>query len=98
MDGISLTQFLQEASISIVAVAALVYTTFIFIRFIKEQSIEHRIAMNEREASLREVEKEIRHTLTEHIVQSNIALTENSRALERSAEVNRSIVELINRT
>ena len=53
--------------------------------------------MREREEALREVEKEIRHTLTEHIVQSNVALTENSRALERSAEVNRNILELIKR-
>lgn len=84
--------FLQEASISIVSVAALVYVVFIFIRFIKEQSVEHRIAMKEREQSLREVEKEVRSTLTEHIVQSNIALSENSKALERSAVVNEKIL------
>lgn len=87
-----LTSFLQEASISIFAVSALVYVVVIFIKFIKEQSIEHRAAMKEREQSLREVEREIRHTLTEHIVQSNIALTENSKALERSAQVTENIM------
>ena len=93
----SLAQFLQEASFSIVAVAALVYVVYIFIKFINDQATTHGAAMREREEALREVEKEIRHTLTEHIVQSNVALTENSRALERSAEVNRNILELIKR-
>jgi len=84
--------FLQEASISIVAVAALVYVVVYFIRFIKEQSITHHEAMKEREGALRNVEREIRSTLTEHIVQSNIALTENSKALERSAQVTEKIM------
>ena len=88
-----LTNFLQEASISIFSVAALVYVVVVFIRFIKEQSVDHREAMKEREASLREVEKEIRLTMTEHIVQSNIALTENSRALERNANVNEQLLK-----
>ena len=88
-----LSTFLQEASISIVSVAALVYVVYIFIKFIKEQSVDHRQAMKEREMSLREVEKEIRGTMTEHIVQSNIALTENSRALERNANVNEQLIK-----
>lgn len=90
--GMDVATFLQEASISIAAVAALVYVVMIFIKFIKEQSADHRVAMKEREQSLREVEKEIRNTLTEHIVQSNIALTENSKALERSAQVTERIM------
>lgn len=92
-----LSTFLQEASISIVSVAALVYVVYIFINFIKEQSADHRVAMKEREQSLREVEKEIRGTMTEHIVQSNIALTENSRALERNANVNEQLIKQWNK-
>ena len=88
---------LQEASISIVSVAALVYVVIIFIKYIEKISASHHTAMKEREESLRSVEQEIRHTLTEHIVQSNIALTENSKALERSATVNEEIVKIINR-
>lgn len=88
-----LATFLQDASITIFTVAALVYVVVVFIKFIKEQSIDHREAMQERELSLREVEKEIRHTLTEHIVQSNIALTENSKALERSAQVTENMMK-----
>lgn len=88
-----LTSFLQEASISIFSVAALVYVVVVFVKFIKEQSVDHRHAMKEREESLREVEREIRGTMTEHIVQSNIALTENSRALERNASVNEQLLK-----
>lgn len=87
------TTFLQEASISIVSVAALVYVVYIFISFIKDQSIDHRLAMKEREDAFRDVEREMRGTLTEHIVQSNIALTENSRALERNASVNEQLLK-----
>lgn len=88
-----LTSFLQEASISIFSVAALVYVVIVFVKFIKEQSIDHRLAMKEREESLREVEKEIRGTMTEHIVQSNIALANNSKALERNANVNEQLIK-----
>lgn len=84
--------FLQDASISIFSVAALVYVVMLFIKFIKEQSLQHREAMKEREEALREVEKEVRLTLTEHVVQSNIALTENSKALERNANVNEQLL------
>lgn len=84
--------FLQEASISIFSVAALVYVVVVFTKFIKEQSKEHRAAMKEREDSFRDVEKEMRSTLTEHIVQSNIALAENSKALERNANVNEQLL------
>lgn len=88
-----LAGFLQEASISIVSVAGLVYVVYIFINFIKDQSVEHRQAMKEREDAFRDVEREMRGTLTEHIVQSNIALTENSRALERNASVNEQLLK-----
>lgn len=88
-----LTAFIKDTSISVFTVAALVYVVIIFTKFIKDQSSEHRLAMKEREDAFREIEKEMRGTLTEHIVQSNIALTENSRALERNANVNEQLVK-----
>lgn len=88
-----IANFLQEASISIASVGALVYVVVTFVKFIKDQSVTHHEAMKEREQALRGVEREIRGTLTEHIVQSNIALTENSRVLERNANVNEQLLK-----
>lgn len=88
-----LATFITDTSISVFAVASLVYVVVVFTRFIKDQSTQHHAAMKEREDAFREIEKEMRGTLTEHIVQSNIALTENSRALERNANVNEQLVK-----
>jgi hypothetical protein len=80
----SLYTFLQESSISVITVGALVYVTYLFLNHLQE-----------RDTFLRETEKEIRSVLTSHISQSNAALQENSRALQESAEVNREIVALL---
>lgn len=88
---------IQEASISIVSVVALVYVTYLFIKELREQSkqhaemiinrtMRHEEAMLEREKALRELEREVRITLTDHIVQSNIALNESSRVIARAVD------------
>lgn len=89
---------IQEASISIVSVVALVYVTYLFIKELREQSKQHaemiisrttrhEAAMLEREQALRDLEREVRVTLTEHIVQSNQALNESARVIARAVEV-----------
>lgn len=80
----TLYAFLQESTISVITVGALVYVTYLFLGHLKE-----------RDSFLRETEKEMRLILTSHISQSNAALQENSRALKESAEVNREIVMLL---
>ena len=78
-----ITQFLQEASISVISIAALVYIVTLFIKNLDERTVRHEKAMLEREAALRKVESEIRATMSEHIKQSSIAISENTKILER---------------
>lgn len=106
MEATTIANFLQEASISIFTVAALVYIVYMFIKYIKEerassqeiinrQSESHHQTMKEHQEAFRAVEKEMRDMLTEHILQSNQALRENTKALEHSAHVHEQVINLI---
>ncbi len=94
----TLFTFMKEASISIATVAALLYVVRSFLLHIKEQSEEHRVVMAEREQAFRSLEKEIRDGYVQIINQSNIAITENTRALERSSQVTEMVTRVLNKT
>lgn len=105
MDSVNLAAFVQEASISIFTVGALVYIVYMFIKYIKEERVEsqaiinrqseaHHNTMKEHAQAFRDVEKEMRVMLTDHIQQSNLALRENTKALEHNARVNEKIMQL----
>ncbi len=105
MDTTTITSFLQEASISVFTVGALVYIVYMFIKYIQEerrasleiinkQSESHHQTMKEHSEAFRGVEKEMRTMLTTHIEQSNVALRENTEALKRSAEVNERFMRM----
>lgn len=96
MESSVIATFLQEASISIFTVSALVYIVNMFIKYIERQSEIHGKKMDLRDESFREVEKEMRILLTEHIEKSNIALRENTAALKHNTEVNKKIMKMTN--
>lgn len=93
----TLFTFMKEASISIATVAALLYVVRSFLLHIKEQSAEHRVVMAEREEAFRSLEKEIRDGYVQIINQSTIAISENTRALERSTQVHETITRVLER-
>lgn len=93
----SLLTILPNLSIGVISVLSLVFVTRMFVIHLDQRTERHEKAMFERENAMRGVEKEIRETLREHISQSNIALTENTRALAENAEVNRKVADILNR-
>ena len=94
MESVNIASFLQEASISIFTVSALVYIVYIFIKYIERQSASHGKTLDVQEKAFRDLEREMRTMLKEHIQQSNQALRDNTKALEHNAEVNERIMRL----
>lgn len=94
MDISAIGTFLQEASISIFTVSALVYIVFMFIKYIERQSTAHGKTLDTQEKAFRELEREMRTMLVNHIEQSNDALRENTSALKHNAEVNERIMRM----
>ena len=78
-----LLSVLPNLSIGVISIGGLVYVVLQFLKALDSRADKHEKAMNEREASLRNVEESVRVTLTEHITQASVALRENTRILER---------------
>lgn len=76
MDAASLISILPNLSIGVISVLALVYVTIHFLKHLNTIHAEHTADLKEREAYLREVEKEVRSSITGQ-------LNENTRILER---------------
>lgn len=76
----NLLQILPNLSVGVVAILSLVYVSKEFLAHLKEQNKESRIERQEREIALREVEKEVRTTITTQ-------LSENTRVIERAIAV-----------
>lgn len=78
-----LISVLPNLSIGVVCIAALVYVTVEFIKTLDARADKHEQAMNKREEAMRNLEASIRTTLTDHLTQASIALSENTRILSR---------------
>lgn len=89
---------ITNLSIGALSVVSLVYVTVKFLENLEKMRAQHESAMMQREVSLRGVEAEVRQILREHIVQSNIALTENTKALAENAKWNERMVEELSRS
>lgn len=79
----SLLSVLPNLSIGVISVLSLVYVVMKFLNAMDERTVRHEEAMREREISLREVEKEVRSTLSTHLTESSHAVRENTKVLER---------------
>jgi len=90
----SAIQFLQEASISVISIAALVYLSHRFLLqqdkratahddAMRERSTNHEIAMLERENQIRIVESDFRNTVMPALTQNTQTMSETARVMER---------------
>lgn len=83
---------LPNLSIGVVSILALVYTVIKFLQALDTRADKHEKAMDERERSLRNVEQQIRITLTEHITQASVALRENTAVMVQNSKVLERVV------
>ena len=90
----TILQFLQDASISVVSIAALVYLSQRFLmqmdkraiahdEAMKERSSNHEISMLERENQIRIVESHVRTTVLTQLSQNTIAMNDTAKMMER---------------
>lgn len=78
-----LLTILPNLSIGVIAIGGLIFVVIKFLGALDSRADKHETAMREREVAMRSLEAEIRSTLTDHLTQASIALTENSRVLSR---------------
>lgn len=74
---------LPNLSIGVIAVLSLVYTVMRFLEAMDVRTKRHEESMTEREKALREVEAEIRVTLSQNLTESTHAIQENTKVLAR---------------
>lgn len=74
---------LPNLSIGVVCIGALVFVTRLFILTLDQRADKHETAMLEREVAMRALETSVRVTLTDHLTQASIALSENTKILAR---------------
>lgn len=74
---------LPNLSIGVVSICALVIITIRFLNALDSRADKHEKAMQEREISMRNLEATVRVTLTDHLTQASIALSENTKVLAR---------------
>lgn len=79
----TLVEILPNLSIGVVSIAALVYVTIQFIQKLDERARAHESAMDKREDALRQVEKEIRVELIQHLKDSSVVIANNAKVMER---------------
>jgi len=90
----SLASILPNLSIGVVSILLTAFITVNFIRSLREQADKHsqhisdmqtahQVAMNEREDSMRKLEKEIRETLILNLSRSAQTMDRNVQVLER---------------
>lgn len=79
----TLFEILPNLSIGVVSIGALVYVTIQFIQKLDERATAHETAMDKREDALRQVEKEIRVELIQHLKDSSVVIANNAKVMER---------------
>lgn len=79
----AIISILPNLSIGVISIGALVYVTVQFIQKLDERARAHEEAMDKREAALREVEKEIRLELVQHLKESSVVIANNAAVMER---------------
>lgn len=79
----SLISVLPNLSIGVVAVLSLVYVVRVFLNAMDERTIRHELAMKEREGAHRDLETQVRETLSTHLTESTHTVKENTKILER---------------
>lgn len=84
----SLISVLPELGVGVAAIGALGYITHRFLQHLDERTKRHESAMLERENALREVEREVRTTLSD-------ALQRNTAIVERNVEVLGRVVSFL---
>lgn len=79
----AIISILPNLSIGVISIGALVYVTVQFINKLDERAQAHEEAMDKRETALREVEKEIRLELVQHLKESSVVIANNAAVMER---------------
>ena len=79
----SILTVLPNLSIGVISVLALVYVTVKFTDTLDKRSAAHEEAMQEREQSLRDVEREVRTNILSQLTANTQAMNESTKALER---------------
>ncbi len=79
----TLLNILPNLSIGVVSIGGLVYVVIKFLEALDQRADKHERAMQERETSMRNLEMSVRTTLTDHLTQASIALSENTKVLAR---------------
>lgn len=74
---------IPNLSIGVVSILALVYVTREFLKELASRSDKHERAMNDRESSLREVERDVRNNLIGTLSDATSAIKQNSHVMER---------------
>lgn len=82
MDG-SLLTILPNLSIGVISVLSLVYVVVKFLHAMDARTERHEKAMTERERYLRDIEADMRNTLSSVLTESTHVVRENTKALER---------------
>lgn len=90
----SLLALLPNLSIGVISVLALAYLSLrhgeaqkssqdVFIRTLDARADKHALAMEAREASMRDLETSVRNNLVEQISRNTVALIDTTKVLER---------------
>lgn len=79
----SLISVLPNLSIGVISILGLIYVVLKFLDALDKRATQHGEAMKEREQALRDVEKDVRESLYQHLSESTFALQENTKVLAR---------------
>jgi hypothetical protein len=88
----ALLNVLPNLSIGVVSIGGLVYVVAAFLKALDARADKHDAALKERESRLRNVEEQVRVTLTEHITQAAVALRENAAIMNQNTRVLERVV------
>lgn len=83
----SLLTILPNLSIGVIAVGALVYICIQFLKHLDTRDVRHAAERAENQKTLRELEREARTSLSNTLSQSNFALSENTKMMNRVVDV-----------
>ena len=87
-----LLSILPNLSIGVISIVGLVYTVLKFLEALDKRADKHERAMDERESALRNVEEQVRITLTEHITSAAVALRENTAMMGQNTRILERVV------
>jgi len=99
----SLLQILQDSSIAVVAVAALVFVVHKFLQQLDKQATTHnevmtetlrahRVSTQEREDAIRDVEREFRSIVLPQLIQNTESMRQNTESMRDNTTVMERVV------